>query len=181
MRSESTLCSCAYTRAHFLPTFNPSSPVLPAVHPSSQAVRSVTPPPSPRNVIFHVRWFQGLSFPPFLFFLCACCHPLALQFLPIISPDKRSRKLQMFKEGKKKTKMSGALIPGILGLALRVQDRMNGGHFGLVSVIHASQSDHKNQAALKERVHKRERAQRLTLSTIFESLLPSKSFWFRLA
>lgn len=36
---------------------------------------------------------------------------------------------------------------------------MNRGQFGLVSVIHAFQSDHKYQAALKERVHKHGLAQ----------------------
>ena len=56
---------------------------------------------------------------------------------------------------------------------------MNRGQFGSVSVIHAFQSDHKCQAALKERVHKTGAGTGLNLTTIFESFLPPRSFWFQ--
>ena len=81
MRSESTLCSCVYTHTHththFVSTLDPSTPVLPAVHLSSQtslsddSPRSVPPLLSLRNVIFHFCWVYmvlwALSSPSFFF------------------------------------------------------------------------------------------------------------------
>lgn len=56
---------------------------------------------------------------------------------------------------------------------------MNRGQFGLVSVIHAFQSDRKYQAAFEEKSTQTRAGTGLNFTTIFESFLPSKSFWFK--
>ncbi len=139
MRSESTLCSCVYTHTHthFLSTLNPSTPVLPAVHLSSQtslsddSPRSVPPLLSLRNVIFHFCWvcmvLRALISIHSLFFFLFChssTHCLSVLHPPphppsLLSPLSLQTKPPKVADVQRKEKQNGQSINSWhLGLAL---------------------------------------------------------------
>lgn len=192
MRSESTLCSCVYTySSYFLSTLNPSTPVLPAVHlssrtsPSDDSPHSVPPLLSLRNVIFHFSWvYMVLSCPPFPSFVVA---PLPLcpvtssssssrPPLTIISPDKNLLKLQMCRG--KKNKMGRALIPGISDSPFWPwQNEPRSVWFG--QCYSCLSKWPQVPGRFEEKSTQTRAGTGLNLTTIFESFLPSKSFWFK--
>lgn len=72
--------------------------------------------------------------------------PPLLHFYPFISPDESSNSSTDVWRNQNKA-MVNPWHPRTRPLA---QDRTNGGHSGLVSVIHAAQRDHKSRARFEE-------------------------------
>ena len=185
-----------HTHSYFLSTLHPSPPVLPAVHLSSRpslsddSPRSVPPLLSLRNVIFHFWWILfglwALSSSSFFFF-CATPSPrLSASVAPpplppvttltIISPDKTSQRRRCAEE--RKTELGRALIPGIWDSPFRPgQNEPRSVWFG--QCYSCLSKWPQVPGRFEEKSTQTRAGTGLSLTTIFESFLPSKAFWFK--
>lgn len=186
------LCVHTHTPLIFCPLsihLRPSS-LQSVCHPkllSDDSPRSVPPLLSLRNVIFHLCWVymvsRALNSPSFpLFLFChACSHSFthsASSFTSSLHYLSRQNllKLQMCRE--KKNKMGRALIPGIWDSPFRPgQNEPRSVWFG--QCYSCLSKWPQVPGCFEEKSTQTRAGTGLNLTTIFESFLPSKSFWLK--
>lgn len=187
---------CTHSHTHFLSTLNPSTPVLPAVHLSSQtflwwqsSLCSTTSVSQECHFSFYLGLygFKGTQLPFIPSFLSLLLNSLPSLFFHLLlfivshsSHHYLSRqnllKLQMCRG--KKNKMGRALIPGIWDSPFRPgQNEPRSVWFG--QCYSCLSKWPQVPGRFEEKSTQTRAGTGLNLTTIFESFLPSKSFWFK--